>query len=71
MTALNAALLDAHARQDRAALVQLYQQAAAQVSGPERSFFLTQAYVFALESGHSDTRALRAALIDMGCERPA
>ena len=71
MNALNAALLDAHARDDRVALVALYQQAAEQVSGDARGFFLTQAYVFALETGHDDAETLRAALVEMGREAPA
>ncbi|WP_299692356.1 hypothetical protein [uncultured Tateyamaria sp.] len=70
MNALNTALLDAHARDDRTALVALYQQAAEGAQDDARGFFLTQAYVFALETGHPDCAALRASLVAMGREAP-
>ncbi|MEM9975183.1 MAG: hypothetical protein AAF771_13470 [Pseudomonadota bacterium] len=67
--ALEARILAAHAAGDGAALVTLYRDAA---DGAERprvaAFFLTQAYVFALECGHPETGALRARLVAMGCE---
>ncbi|WP_415920350.1 hypothetical protein [Tateyamaria sp. SN6-1] len=66
--ALEAQLLEAHARDDRAAMVALYRQAADAVEGDARGFFLTQAYVFALETAHPDAGALRAALVAMGRE---
>jgi choline monooxygenase len=53
---LDAALLDAHARGDRAALIALYADAADAAMDPTaRAFYLTHAYVFALEAG--DARA--------------
>jgi hypothetical protein len=53
---LDAALLDAHARGDRAALIALYADAADAAMDPTaRAFYLTHAYVFALEAG--DPRA--------------
>ena len=69
MTDLNDRLLDAHARGDRAGLVMLYEEAADDAaSEPETGFFLTQAYVFALEIGHARTNALRERLVAMGRE---
>ncbi|WP_342075424.1 hypothetical protein [Yoonia sp. SS1-5] len=56
---LDAALLDAHARNDRRALVTLYAQAADAAPDLDAScFFLTQAYIFALEQAHEATGAL-------------
>ena len=71
MNDLEARLLAAHAQGDSAAMVTLYQEAAAlALSRPERAFFLTQAHVFALEIAHPDTASLRQALVEMGCESP-
>ena len=56
---LDAALLAAHARGDRAALVTLYTQAADRVDDLDTAcFYLTQAYIFALEIGAAQTAAL-------------
>lgn len=66
---LDARLLDAHARDDRAALIMLYAQAAADVPAAE-AFFLTQAYVYALERGAPQVPALRARLVELGSEPP-
>ncbi|PWJ18042.1 hypothetical protein [Jannaschia seohaensis] len=57
MTSLNDALLDAHAQGDGPGLVGLYQQAAEQAAPDAAAFFLTQAWIFALEAG--DVRAAR------------
>lgn len=66
---LHAALLAAHGRSDGQALVDLYARAADAVSGDEaQGFMLTQAYVFALESGAPQGRALHARLRAMGRE---
>ncbi len=67
--ALEARILAAHADGDGAALVTLYSEAAeaAGTSGAA-AFFLTQAYVFALEAGLPEARPLRARLVAMGCE---
>lgn len=69
-SSLEARLLDAHARDDRQALVSLYRQAADAADGDARAFFLTQAHVYALEAGHPDAVALRDALVAMGRETP-
>lgn len=70
--ALDARLLAAHAADDRSALVGLYTQAA---DGAENEgacgFFLTQAYVFALDTNHPTRPCLRARLVAMGRENPA
>ena len=53
--ALDTALSDAHAAADGRTLVGLYAQAADMVAAPADAFFLTQAWIFALECG--DPRA--------------
>ena len=70
LAALDGALLDAHVRGDRAALVGLYAEAA-EIAGDARAaaFYLTQAYVYALEADDARASALRARLVDMGRER--
>lgn len=69
MTDLNARLLDAHARADLRALVALYTEAAdVNTSDTAAGFYLTQAYVFALDSGHPETAHLRERLRAMGRE---
>ena len=65
---LDAELLAAHASGDRAALVGLYAQAAEAAAPAERAFFLTQAYVFALETGDSRAATLKAALVRLGAD---
>ncbi|MGR3320968.1 MAG: hypothetical protein ACU0DK_03435 [Pseudooceanicola sp.] len=65
---LNAAILAAHAAGDRVALAALYAQAAGGAGEAERAFFLTQAYVFALECGDATAAALRAQLVALGRE---
>lgn len=66
---LNARLLEAHAAGDKQALVTLYAQAADGSADPGESwFFLTQAYVFALELDHPDLPALKARLVAAGRE---
>ena len=69
--ALDAALLRAHAIDDRAALVELYQRAADLAGGSAAAFYLTHAYIFALELGAAAAPTLRARLVDMGAELPA
>ena len=64
MSDLDARLLEAHARDDRAALVALYSEAAN--TDEARGFYLTHAFVFALESGAPEAPALRARLQEMG-----
>lgn len=69
---LDAALLDAHARDDGPALAQLYGQAAdlAEAKGDINTccFFLTQAYVFALQTDAPQADALHARLVAYGRE---
>jgi len=68
---LDAALLAAHAAGDGAALVGLYIQAAGAARDPAAAgFFLTQAYVFALEVRHPEAAGLRARLVASGREEP-
>lgn len=67
MSDLDARLLEAHARDDRVALVALYSEAADAANTDEaRGFYLTHAFVFALESGAPEAPALRARLQEMG-----
>lgn len=64
---LNDRLLAAHTSGDTAALVPLYTQAAdAAASVDAACFFLTHAYIFALEQDHPDTDKLRAHLVKHG-----
>ncbi|SFU17176.1 hypothetical protein [Sedimentitalea nanhaiensis] len=70
MSDLGARLLDAHGARDRAALVGLYAEAADNVSNPDAAaFYLTHAYVYALELNHPSAPALRARLVASGRER--
>jgi len=66
---LDQALLAAHDTGDTAALVGLYTRAAdLSVTDDARGFFLTQAYIFALDTGAAQTPTLRAELAAMGRE---
>ncbi len=60
--ALDQALLAAHSRQDKTALVRLYMRAAEDREQADDTdaacFFLTQAFVFALEAGAAEADAL-------------
>lgn len=64
MTQLDVQLQAAHARQDAAALAELYAagSAAAQTLD-EQCFLTTQAYIFALESNHPLAEKLHAFLV--------
>lgn len=67
--ALDAQLLDAHARDDRPALVALYRQAAELArSDTAKYFYLTHAYIFALETNHPLTSDLYTELRAAGRE---
>lgn len=69
MTGLDARLLEAHARGDQAALVGLYEEAAGSANDPVAAgFYLTHAYVFALELGDPRAVALHAKLKASGRE---
>lgn len=65
---LDAALLAAHEAGDRRALIGLYAAAADGVAEDAARFYLTHAYVFALESGAAEAAALRARLVRLGAE---
>jgi hypothetical protein len=57
--ALDRQLLDAHARGDKHALVTLYTRAGETAQSEDaRYFYLTHAYIFALDTGHPRARAL-------------
>lgn len=69
MNDLDARLLAAHAADDRATLIALYAEAAD--TAPDETatgFYLTHAFVFALEAGDPRADALRARLVAMGRE---
>lgn len=69
MKDLDARLLAAHAADDRRELVCLYTLAAQQSHDPDASgFYLTHAYVYALELGLSQADDLRAELVAQGRE---
>lgn len=66
---LNARLLAAHAAGDNDTLVSLYIQAADKAADTDaQGFYLTHAYVFALEKNHPDVPILRARLVAMARE---
>jgi hypothetical protein len=68
--ALDAALIEAHARGDRAGLIALYAEAADTAGDTRaRAFYLTHAYVFALEAGDPRAAALKARLVAEGADR--
>ena len=59
MTSLQERLLAAHARDDRRALVVLYTEAADKTDDLDAAcFYLTHAYIFALEMGDAATQTL-------------
>ena len=67
MSALDAKLLSAYARADKTALVMLYAEAADGAKDIDAAcFYLTHAYIFALELGHIDTPKLHARLSEHG-----
>ncbi len=70
---LEADILQAHEQADQSALTGLYEKAAklkADSGETDAAAFLyTQAYVFALESGHDRAQAIGRILADMGREK--
>jgi len=70
--ALEAMLLAAHVADDRASLAKGYAQAAdfAEMAGEvdRACFFLTQAWIFALDVGAAEADALKARLVAHGRE---
>lgn len=72
MTDLDAQLIAAHAEGNKATLAVLYERAAAGAADDNaRAFYLTQAYVFALETNAPQAPVLRALLVQMGRDTPA
>ena len=66
---LDARLLAAHAARDRATLIALYAEAAEAATTPvARNFYLTHAYVFALEAGAPEALALKERLVRFGAD---
>ena len=74
MTDLDAQLLQAHENQDHDQLVVLYTQAADEKEAlgdvEAACFYLTHAFVFALETGHEQLRTLNERLVAHGREEP-
>ena len=69
MSDLKAKLLAAHSAGDKSQLVHLYKEAADQAESDQTAgFYLTHAYVFALELGHPNAPAIRTILVAMGRE---
>ena len=69
MNDLNTEILEAHAREDKPALVALYGQAARDANDVDAAcFFATYAYIYALELGHPDQKSLKAFLVSHGRE---
>lgn len=69
MTDLDSAMIRAHAAGDRPALIRLYTQAADSARDLDAAcFYLTQAYVYALEAGAPEAQALHARLVARGRE---
>ncbi|MFA8384345.1 MAG: hypothetical protein ACEPO2_01875 [Pelagibaca sp.] len=69
---LDQALLDAHARSDIRSLIRLYHEAAKTAQDEQATgFFLTHAYVFALEAGDDRAADLKDALVRLGRDIPA
>lgn len=69
MSELDVRLLAAHAARDHRALVGLYLEAAESANNPEAAgFYLTHAYIFALEQNHPAATELRARLVTEGRE---
>ena len=66
---LDEKILEAHQNKNISLLVELYQEAAKNVSKvEEENFFLVQAYTFALEISHSQVLFLRRELVSRGVE---
>jgi hypothetical protein len=60
------AILAAHAQADAGTLCDLYARAADRMAPDEAAFFLTQAWIFALEAGDARAGTLEARLVAMG-----
>ncbi len=67
---LDVQMIAAHEAGDRAALIRLYTQAADAANDENAAcFYLTHAYVFALEAGSDEAERLKARLVAAGRER--
>ncbi|WP_136636949.1 hypothetical protein [Pseudooceanicola onchidii] len=66
MSDLDHRLLSAHAGADPAVLAGLYQEAAHATGGDAGAFYLTHAFVFALEAGLPDAALIEADLRALG-----
>ena len=69
MSDLDAQLIAAHEAEDNDALITLDSLAAARAADTD-CFYLTHAYIFALELGDARATALRAQLVAHGRETP-
>lgn len=66
---LDTRMIHAHEARDLGALVHLYTEAADTVNDVDAAcFYLTHAYVFALEAGAAQAASLRARLVARGRE---
>lgn len=71
MTDLDQRLLAAHERDDKPALIALYAEAAQNAKTSDAAgFYMTHAFVFALETGDPRSVQLRQWLVDQGREMP-
>ena len=69
MSALDKAMIAAHEARDHAALIRLYTQAADEANALDAAcFYLTHAYIFALEAGAPEAPALHERLVQHGRE---
>lgn len=66
---LDTRMIDAHEARDLGVLVNLYTEAADKVNDVDAAcFYLTHAYVFALEAGAAQAASLRERLVAQGRE---
>lgn len=66
---LDTRMIDAHEARDLGVLVNLYTEAADKVNDVDAAcFYLTHAYVFALEAGAAQAASLRERLVPQGRE---
>ncbi|MEM7289072.1 MAG: hypothetical protein AAF412_01670 [Pseudomonadota bacterium] len=67
---LNAQMIAAHEAGDQAALIRLYTRAADAANDEDAAcFYLTHAYVFALEAGADEVDGLKERLVAAGRDR--
>lgn len=69
MSTLDAQMIAAHEARDHPALIRLYTQAADEANSLDAAcFYLTHAYIFALEAGAPEAPTLHARLVTHGRE---